>query len=50
VGILGWYAWFHVNFMQNIIQKRFECGHAKQCELIHNVLYNEERVMPLDTL
>jgi hypothetical protein len=50
VGIVQCEIDFYVNFIRKESQKCLKCCCVKYCECIHNVLYDEERLLPPDTL
>ena len=50
VGIVQCQTDFYVDFIRRVFQKCLRCCHIKHCELIYNVLYDEEKVIPPDTL
>ncbi len=50
VGIVQCQTDFYVDFIRRVFQKCLRCCHVKHCELIYNVLYDEEKVISPDTL
>ena len=50
VGIVQCKLDSYVNFIRKVFQKCLKCWCIKYCKLIHNVIYNEERLCPQDTL
>ena len=50
VGIVQCKVDFYVNFIRMLSQTCLKYCCVKYCELIHNVLHNEERFLPPDTL
>ena len=50
VGIVQCKVDSYVNFIRKVFQKCLKCCCVKYSKLIHNVIYNEERICPQDTL